>query len=247
MAYKIGQLIKNEGVNYLEEAIVIDKDILNSYENSVILPGDSSISFTDCIIKPANSNAFIASETYYLSFYVNRMTIKDSDNNDIPVSFSFDINLKKENVETGTGHFYQYIRTINIEQGIKENKAFVNIIFTPNDTYESIVLTVLRTQSDLIDGRKKQMILSDVNLQKIVNLQDGNNLPKNIEKIGIQAPSGLLFTINGEEMIIGRTGIYELYNKDIPITYLGFVTKPNDDNFFIIDYQYDDSEKEGNV
>jgi hypothetical protein len=50
-----------------------------------------------------------------------------------------------------------------------------------------------------------------------------------------------MFTINGEEMIIGRTGIYELYHPDILINYLGFVTY-SDDDFFIVDYQYEEKE-----
>jgi len=41
--------------------------------------------------------------------------------------------------------------------------------------------------------------------------------------------------INGEEIRIGRTGIYEMLD-DIPVTFIGVASTTND--FFLIDYQY---------
>jgi hypothetical protein len=61
--------------------------------------------------------------------------------------------------------------------------------------------------------------------------------------MGIQGPTGLLFSMNGEEIRIGKSGIYEV--QDFPIENLGFVIKdtspvPYQDgkDFFIMDFQY---------
>lgn len=230
MAYKIGQLIKDLETDYLSEAITINTDELNKYTNKINLAG-TTFQFIDCAIRPT-SVELKSTSTYFLSFYVDKMIIDNK-----YIDFSFDINLKQEVLNGSEEHFYQYIRTIEIEAGEEKDKVLVNIIFTPNDTYDYITLTVLRDSTDWLPGKMKKMTISDVKLREINNI-----LPtSNIVKIGIQAPSGLMFTINGEEMMMGRTGIYELYNKEIPITKLGFVTeKENNDNFFIIDYQYEE-------
>lgn len=58
-----------------------------------------------------------------------------------------------------------------------------------------------------------------------------------LKQLGVQGPTNLLMCINGEEIRIGRTGIYEI-NNGIKITSLGFVVEPDDKKNFIIDYQY---------
>lgn len=225
MAYEIGQLIKKKETNYLEE-----KQIFISSMTSVVKYGNININFEDPYIEVPSR--LVSEDTYYLSFYADRMVI----GTDL-IPFSFDIILNGEQTIS------QYIRTINIEKGMKDDKVFVGIIFTPNDTYNGILFNIQRTTQDLEVGKEKKLVLSEVNLQKINNI-----IPEEvaiIEKIGIQAPSGQLFTLNGEEIMIGRTGIYELYNKNIPITYLGFAIDKEDENsFFIVDYQY--IKKEGN-
>ena len=47
----------------------------------------------------------------------------------------------------------------------------------------------------------------------------------------------MLMCINGEEIRIGRTGIYEI-NYGISINTIGFIVEPNDGKNFILDYQY---------
>lgn len=62
-------------------------------------------------------------------------------------------------------------------------------------------------------------------------------------RIGIQGPTGLMMSINGEQIKIGKTGIYELNDINIKITYLGFALKENALNVdgydnFILDFEY---------
>lgn len=49
-----------------------------------------------------------------------------------------------------------------------------------------------------------------------------DNLSDGYEKIGIQAPPGTKFSINGKKMIMGRSGVYELESTGIQITSLIF-------------------------
>lgn len=62
-------------------------------------------------------------------------------------------------------------------------------------------------------------------------------------RIGVQGPTGLMMSINGEQIRIGKTGIYELNDINIKITYLGFALKENVLNVdgydnFILDFEY---------
>lgn len=62
-------------------------------------------------------------------------------------------------------------------------------------------------------------------------------------RIGVQGPTGLMMSINGEQIKVGKTGIYELNDTNIKITYLGFVLKENVLNVdgydnFILDFEY---------
>jgi hypothetical protein len=52
-----------------------------------------------------------------------------------------------------------------------------------------------------------------------------------------------MMSINGEQIKIGKTGIYELNDINIKITYLGFALKENALNVdgydnFILDFEY---------
>jgi len=46
-----------------------------------------------------------------------------------------------------------------------------------------------------------------------------------LTKIGIQGPPSMLMCINGEEIRIGKSGIYEINNDIIKITSISFVPK----------------------
>ena len=58
-----------------------------------------------------------------------------------------------------------------------------------------------------------------------------------LKQIGIQSRPGLLMSINGEGIKVGRSGIYEI-NNGVMISSIGFVLDKNDNTYFIMDYQY---------
>ena len=43
--------------------------------------------------------------------------------------------------------------------------------------------------------------------------------------------------INGEEIKVGRSGLYEILNG-YKISFIGFIVEPDDNKYFILDYQY---------
>ena len=57
-----------------------------------------------------------------------------------------------------------------------------------------------------------------------------------LKQIGVQGPPGLLMSINGEPIRIGRSGLYEI-NNGINTTFIGFIVEA-DEKYFILDYQY---------
>ena len=63
-----------------------------------------------------------------------------------------------------------------------------------------------------------------------------------LNKIGVQGPPGLLMCINGEDIRVGPSGIYEI-NNGYQVTFIGFVIQESDQtldrrDYFILDYQY---------
>ena len=58
-----------------------------------------------------------------------------------------------------------------------------------------------------------------------------------LKQIGVQSAPGLMMSIEGELIRVGRSGIYEI-NNGISINYIGFIVEPNDNKYFVLDYQY---------
>lgn len=61
-----------------------------------------------------------------------------------------------------------------------------------------------------------------------------------MKKIGIQGRPNLLFSINGEEMRLNKTGIYEVSYDKIDIDHIGFIVNEEGvvDSSIILDYTY---------
>ena len=61
-----------------------------------------------------------------------------------------------------------------------------------------------------------------------------------IVKIGVQGPPSLLMCINGEQIRIGKTGIFEINEDNVSISFVGFIPKIKNNvlEYFIMDYEY---------
>lgn len=127
-----------------------------------------------------------------------------------------------------------------------------DIVFTPNSTYNLIVFVLARTAEDynIIEnsqyGRIMDITVNENNIYLMTNIIDTLTSTYGLTeliRIGIQGPTGLMMSINGEQIKVGKTGIYELNDINIKITYLGFALKENALNVdgydnFILDFEY---------
>lgn len=115
----------------------------------------------------------------------------------------------------------QYIKTIIIE-GTEDGQEWVDVdfIFTPQGgQLDTILFYFNRTTSDYIN--EKQIAVAFLELSQINNIFTN----KLMLKIGVQSRPGLRMAINREEIYVGRTGVYELKNKEIKINFISMIAQ----------------------
>ena len=177
--------------------------------------------------------------SYYLRFEVAQRA-------DLPQDFI--VKLKSDEVSVDN---VQEVRRLSVKKGT--GRTTFELIFNPNSTYNQIVFELERLADDfyLSNGDGKSGRIMNVNIlsfERITNVITGylsqhySGLTS-LKKIGIQGPPGMMFVIDGEEIKIGRSGIYELYNDNINITYIGFIVKNSSftqdgKDYFIMDFKY---------
>lgn len=231
MSYTIGQFRRDmlNSQNYIEP---VPYSIL-----PVDIETDSSLGmvFTNYAIKLSNKIQY--GNNYYIKVGFKRTEYQQI----IAVTLS---NQSELNTST------QNINTITIppkDNSINET-AILELVFSPNTSYDQIMFTLQRTAYDYTieneRGTNGRLIKIDEN--EIVTAQIYNVLKtlgvNSLNKIGIQGPPGLLMCINGQDIRIGPNGIYEIKNG-YKITFIGFIIQESDDtadkkDYFILDYQY---------
>ena len=187
----------------------------------------------------SGANVVSSIYSYYLKFEVTQLP---------EVIQEFSIKLQSDEVTIDN---IQNIRSFVVKQGI--DKTTFELIFTPNSNYNQIVFELKRLALDFYtnngDGTSGRIMkIKILQFDRIINVISSylaKNYPgmTSLKKIGIQGPPGLLFCIDGEEIRIGRSGIYELYNEDINISHMGFIIKDSlftqdGKDFFIMDFKY---------
>lgn len=134
-----------------------------------------------------------------------------------------------------------------------ENFGVFELTFRPvDDSFTQILLEMVRTAEDYNIqranstgqteyGRKVDITKVKYKLYSLTNLVDYMNKDKSLSRIGVWGHSGLIMTINGEEIKIGPSGYYEL--DALEILSLGIVAEDNNfENNFTIDYSYNNEE-----
>lgn len=93
------------------------------------------------------------------------------------------------------------------------------------------------------DEQKLTLNQRNIELYTITNMFKDEIANENtyLTKIGLQAQPGTMFTLNGAELRVGATGVYQIEYPELKINYVGVVPParyPNDGtkNFFILDY-----------
>ena len=230
MAYQIGQLRRNQIDSY-STALSYRQDLIRN-ENSII-------DFYDQCMYLSGANIVSSIYSYYLKFEVTQLP---------EVIQEFSIKLQSDEVTVDN---IQNIRSFVVKQGL--GTTTFELIFTPNSNYNQIIFELKRMALDFYtdngDGTSGRIMnIKILQFDRVINVISSylaKNFPgmTSLKKIGIQGPPGLLFCIDGEEIRIGRSGIYELYNEDITISYIGFIIKDSlftqdGKDFFIMDFKY---------
>ena len=234
MSYNFGQFRKSQFSSYLTP---LEYSIENIQTKSTV---SQSITFVDKAIQLNGNNILKGQDdsgnqcSYYLRFKIFKLTTEQLVNIKI-----VNTNKIKDNIRT--------IKTVTVAAGSDTDYATFEMIISPNDnyTYNQVFVELNRELIDFNtineDGTYGRLMHIEVErLDKIYNIIDflspsisGNKI---LKQIGIQGPPGLLMSINGEEIRIGHSGLYEI-NHGVNTTFIGFIVEA-DEKYFILDYQY---------
>lgn len=230
--YKFGQFRKSQLSPYL---IPLEYTLNDLAVQSSLSRG---ITFIDKGIDLDNALQALDSggkqKSYYIRFKIYKQTTKQF------------ITVKLVNTER-TSDNVQTIENLEIDVGNADDYSIFELVLSPNDnhTYNQIYFELNRELIDYnilnADGTYGRKIMLTIdNLSEIYNvidfLQTSIENKRVLKQIGVQGPPGLLMSINGEAIRIGRSGLYEI-NNGINTSFIGFIIE-DDEKYFILDYQY---------
>lgn len=238
MAYNIGQFRRTSNINdYYED---ISNDFVIQYFQERLSELTSTVFFENAYYDFSNTgNKMNKQNYYYLNFSVKKM-------NSIQNFY-----LKLKNLTQSDDDFSdnneQIIAEFTVPQStVEDDWANFEIIIAPNKTYGQLYWDLRRTISnDYLStsdmqvegaiGRKMTIVINQFAIIKNI-VKDINK----IVKIGVQGPPSLLMCINGEQIRIGKTGIFEINEDNISISFVGFIPKVKNGilEYFIMDYEY---------
>lgn len=230
MSYTIGQFRKEMLGNYLNQTSMTKREIHTSPSG---ISGD--IYFKDAAFSMTNS--FDYQKNYYIKIQIKRT---NADQN-------FSISLANLDSEEKSEQFLKrfYVPAIRGDKDINKT-AIIEIVFNPIINFSDVVIRLNRTSQDYSienpdgsSGRVFEIVDAGCACYEIINILNSIPSVTEFDKIGVQGPSGLLMCINGEEIRVTPSGIYET-RSGYKINFMGFViTDPNPKvNYFILDYQY---------
>lgn len=204
---------------------------------------DFNFDFQDYRLVFSGQNILTSTKSYYIKFRVKQSMVALQ---------RFSLILKNSELQEDNE---MSLKSLEVKQGPDSQYTDFELIFTPNASYNQFIFELRRLALDFTtandDGTSgRKMNIEILNFYVINNIVESyltshfNGLTK-IKKLGIQGPPGMLFVLDGEEIRIGRSGIYELY-EDFSISYIGFVLKDSTfigedkgrKDFFIMDFKY---------
>ena len=227
----VGQFRRNQ-INSYGQNINVSLSTQETNSSSESISG-SDLIFENICINLEENNSLQNGSHYYLKFGVQKMDTEQR----------FYLKIRNTNVDADNE---QFIKEYIVAAGT--GWMYFETIISPNNIYNQILWELQRTvldytiMQDNVSGRiitidNENIVLSrlvDVVSSYLRSAYNANNLTY-LKKIGVQGPPSLLMCINGEEIRIGKSGIYQLYNESIRITSINFV--PND-AYFIMDFEY---------
>lgn len=212
MSYVLGQYNKNHNV--------ADDDIFMTLitsgnatrrqtggDNEVI--GQDSAFQDECI----RFNSLSDTKNYYFHGKIKRMT---SDQTFVVKLVFFEPTEEQKDKE-------QYIKTITVSKGNINEWVDVEFCFSPLLSFDCLLFELQRIITDYrIEVRYPHIAYEELSvINNIISsrISDGARLLK----IGVQSHPGLMMCINGEEIRTCRTGIYELKNGVMTVSFFSIV------------------------
>ena len=227
MAYIIGQYNHNsasaDDSSFITPIITGTASRRASSSDSGTSGGSSGVFMDECV-KDLN---LVSSNYYYFRCQVKRMTTPQT----------FVVKLVNFNDLSSTSSVEQFIKQVTIQGGEREEWVSVEFIFNPIVTFDTILFQLQRTIDDYRDFVRYPKIAYQ-QLGIINNIIDSKITHDiNLLKIGVQSHPGLVMCINGEEIHISRTGIFEIKNGVIPINFFSVVNPAIEVNQSLLDYE----------
>lgn len=210
MSFNIAQFRKTEFSKYISD-IAYTKETIRNTAISVKVFND------DCL-----TGTYSMNQSYYLVFNVKQLAGSSQD-------FTIKLTDRVGNI--------QNIKNISVSAGTGTQRF--EIVFTPFRDFTTLVFEMQREDVDYSAPRTATITVDK--FCKIENIFSSYLKAKfpgltSIKKLGIQGTTGQIFVLDGEEIHIGKSGIYELDNEEINISSVGFV--PMNNEFFIMDFEY---------
>ena len=118
----------------------------------------------------------------------------------------------------------QYLKTITVQGGATTEWVDLELLFTPLIQFDCLLFQLQRTIEDYRTGTRYPVIIYE-ELSLVKNMLSSQIRQEvSLLKMGVQSHPGLMMCINGEEIHIGRTGIYEVKNGIITVDFFSVVT-----------------------
>ena len=220
MPYVLGQYNKNKNVadDNIFMTLITDgeaKRRVNQGDSGV--EGLTNIFSDECV---QITNGLDSTKNYYFHGKIKRMDSSDQ---------TFYIKLVNY-ADEGQERIEQYIKTITVSKGEPNEWVDVEFIFSPLVSFDCILFELQRTVDDYRNEVRYPLIayeeLSTINNIISARILDGVKLIK----AGIQSRPGLMMCINGEEIRISRTGIYELKNGIMTVNFFSVCAAIEEDD-----------------
>lgn len=231
MSFQFGQFRRSQLDSFLTPLkYKLEQAKIKSTISTAVTFVDNVISLTDAL-KPTEQDG-IRAKNYYIRFRIYKKANPQT------------IIIKLINTNKQTDNI-QNLRTIIVDAGRETEYNTYEIVIPPNNNYNQIKFELQRELEDYnkknSDGTYGRICKIEViRLDEIYNVIDYLTTIINksaLLQIGVQSAPGLLMCINGEEIRVGRSGLYEILNG-YKVTFIGFIVEPNDNKHFMLDYQY---------
>lgn len=136
----------------------------------------------------------------------------------------------------------QYIKTIDIAAGNPDDWVDIEFMFSPLRAFDCLLFELKRSTEDFRKETRFGLIayqeVGEIKNVITSKIADGVKLIK----LGVQSRPGLMMCINGEEIRTCRTGIYELKNGIMTVSFFSVASAAKENGNEMINYINDTNE-----